>query len=82
MTHSHFVTSVVNTISYNINIVFLLLIIIIISSSSNIILRAVDGKNSNWLTVMPIARHHFDLSAVEFRDALASQCHNEVRDAL
>ena len=35
------------------------------------IMRAVDGKNPNWLTVMPIARHHFDLSAVEFRDALA-----------
>ena len=35
------------------------------------IMRAVDGKNSNWLTVMPISRHHFDLSAVEFRDALA-----------
>ena len=35
------------------------------------IMRAVDGKTSNWLTVMPITRHHFDLSAVEFRDALA-----------
>ncbi len=35
------------------------------------IMRAVDGKTSNWLTVMPIARHQFDLSAVEFRDALA-----------
>ena len=35
------------------------------------IMRAVDGKNSNWLTVMPIARHYFDLSAVEFCDALA-----------
>ena len=33
--------------------------------------RAVDGGNSNWLTVMPIARHHFDLSSVQFRDALA-----------
>ena len=33
--------------------------------------RAVDGKNSNWLSVMPIARHQFDLSAAEFRDALA-----------
>ena len=63
-----------NTISYYINIVFIIIIIISSSSSSsssNIILRAVDGENSNWLTVMPIARHHFDLSAVEFRDALA-----------
>ena len=42
-----------------------------ISSNSNIIMRAGDGKNFNWLTVMPIAHHHFDLSAVEFRDALA-----------
>ena len=31
----------------------------------------VDGKTSNLLTVMPIARHHFYLSAVEFCDALA-----------
>ena len=35
------------------------------------ILRAVDGKTSNWLTVLPIVRHQFDLSAVEFCDALA-----------
>ena len=31
-------------------------------------MRAVDGKNSKRLTVMPIA---FDLSAVEFHNALA-----------
>ena len=35
------------------------------------VMRAADGKTSNWLTVMPVARHQFDLSAVEFRDALA-----------
>ena len=35
------------------------------------VMRAVDRKTSNWLTVMPVARHQFDLSAVEFRDALA-----------
>ena len=35
------------------------------------IMRAVDGKTSNWLTVVPFAPHHFDLSAVEFRDASA-----------
>ena len=35
------------------------------------VMRAVDGKTSNWLTVMPVARHQFDLSVVEFRDALA-----------
>jgi len=36
-----------------------------------VIMRAVDGKTSGWLNVLPIARHQFDLSAVEFRDALA-----------
>ena len=30
-----------------------------------------EGKTSHWLTVMPIAKHHFDLSAAEFRDALS-----------
>ena len=30
------------------------------------------GKpSSHWLSVMPVAHHHFDLSAVEFQDALA-----------
>ena len=33
--------------------------------------RAVAGKTSSWLTALPIAHHHFDLSATEFRDALA-----------
>ena len=33
--------------------------------------RAIDGKTSAWLTVMPIACNHFDLSSVEFRDALS-----------
>ena len=32
-----------------------------------VIMRAVDGKTSGWLNVLPIARHQFDLSAVEFR---------------
>ena len=30
-----------------------------------------DGKLSNWLSVLPIAKFHFDLSPQEFRDALA-----------
>jgi hypothetical protein len=34
-------------------------------------LRAKDEKISSWLTVLPVAKHHFDLSAQEFRDALA-----------
>ena len=33
--------------------------------------RAVEGKTSSWLTALPLAHHHFDLSATEFRDALA-----------
>ena len=28
-------------------------------------------KISSWLNVLPVAKHHFDLSASEFRDALA-----------
>ena len=35
------------------------------------ILRIKDEKMSSWLTVLPIAKHHFDLTAQEFRDALA-----------
>ena len=37
--------------------------------------RAIDGKTSAWLTVMPIACHHFHLSSVEFRDALSLRYH-------
>ena len=37
----------------------------------HVVKRAVDGKTSNWLSMIPIASHHFDLSAMEFRDALA-----------
>ena len=29
-----------------------------------VIMRAVDGKTSHWLSVMAVACHHFDLSAV------------------
>jgi hypothetical protein len=32
--------------------------------------RIIDGKTSRWLTVLPIAKNHFDLSCSEFRDAL------------
>ena len=39
--------------------------------SRRIVMRAVDGKTSDWFNVLPIAHHQFDLSAVEFRDALA-----------
>ena len=40
--------------------------------------RTIDGKTSAWLTVMPIACHHFDLSPVEFRDALSLCYHRSV----
>ena len=33
--------------------------------------RAVGGGISHWLTTLPLDRYHFDLAAVEFRDALA-----------
>ena len=41
------------------------------SKKKRAVMRAVEGKTSHWLTVMPIAKHHFDLSAAEFRDALS-----------
>ena len=37
--------------------------------------RAVKGKTSTWLTVIPISHYHFDLSPSEFRDALAIRYH-------
>ena len=37
--------------------------------------RAVEGKKSNWLTVLPVARHHFDLSPTEFHEVLALRYH-------
>ena len=38
--------------------------------------QAIDGKTSAWLTVMLAACHDFDLSPVEFRDAL-SLCYHQ-----
>ena len=34
-------------------------------------MRAKDGNISSWLSVLSLARSHFDLSAQEFRDGLA-----------
>ena len=34
-------------------------------------MHAKDSKISSWLNVLPLSRHGFDLSAQEFRDALA-----------
>eukprot|EP00923_Selenidium_pygospionis_P003992 GHVN01006338.1.p1 GENE.GHVN01006338.1~~GHVN01006338.1.p1 ORF type:complete len:271 (+),score=15.00 GHVN01006338.1:23-814(+) len=33
--------------------------------------RAAKGKTHHWLTAVPVAAHHFDLSPTEFRDAIA-----------
>ena len=35
--------------------------------------RSIDGKTSAWLAVLPLCTHHFNLSATEFRDALATR---------
>ena len=35
------------------------------------ILRVKDNKLSTWLTIVPLAKNHFDLSAQEFWDGLA-----------
>ena len=32
--------------------------------------QAVEVKTSSWLTALPLAHHHFDLSATEFSDAI------------
>ena len=45
------------------------------------ITRSVGSKSSSWLTVMPIALHHFDLSATEFRDSLALRYHRPLLKA-
>ena len=45
------------------------------------ITRSVGSKSSSWLTVMPIALHHFDLSATEFRDSLALRYHRSLLKA-
>ena len=41
------------------------------SKQQRAILRAKDGNISSWLSVLPLARSQFDLSAQEFRDGLA-----------
>ena len=33
--------------------------------------RALNGKTSTWLTVLPLQKYHFDLSPMQFRDCLA-----------
>ena len=45
------------------------------------ITRSAGSKSSSWLTVLPIALHHFDLSATEFRDSLALRYHRPLLKA-
>ena len=33
--------------------------------------RALKGKASTWLTVLPLQKYHFNLSPMQFRDGLA-----------
>ena len=35
------------------------------------IIGSIEGKTSEWLSVLPVAYHHFDISTVEFHDPLA-----------
>jgi len=41
------------------------------STQRRAILQARDGNTSSWLSVLPLERSQFDLSAQEFRDSLA-----------
>ena len=45
------------------------------------ITRSVGSKCSSWLTVLPIALHHFGLSATELRDSLALRYHRPLLKA-
>ena len=50
------------------------------SAHQQAILRARNGKVSAWLTVLPLARSQFDLSAQEFWDALAIRYKKPLRN--
>ena len=41
------------------------------TNAQRAVMRAVEGKTSNWLNVLPFSEYHFDLSPVEFRDAIS-----------
>ena len=45
------------------------------SLTSRTVQWAVDSHTSGWLNVLPLAQHHFDLSAQQFRDALSLRYH-------
>ena len=48
---------------------------VINDKKSRSVRRAINGKISNWLTVVQISKYQFDLSPIEFRDALALRYH-------
>ena len=41
--------------------------------------RVLAGRNSQWINVLLLSKHHFDLSPVEFRDALALRYHRPLQ---
>ena len=43
--------------------------------SPDLFRKPINGKTSNWLTIMQISKYHFDLSPIEFRDALQLRYH-------
>ena len=49
----------------------LTLLSLVSSPTHRAIERAVDFRVSGWLTVLPLAQYHFDLSPQQFRDALS-----------
>ena len=42
--------------------------------------RAICGKTSAWLTVLPLAICHFDLAPAQFRDGLAVRYMRDLTD--
>ena len=46
------------------------------SLTSRAIQQAIDSHTSGWLNVLPLAHHHFNLSAQQFRDALSLRYHH------
>ena len=48
---------------------------VIDDKKSRSVRRAINGKTSNWLTIMQISKYHFDLSPIECRDALGLRYH-------
>ena len=72
--HSHYVEvqeSISKEREVNLDRVFEDIFTKLTSSQQRAISRAKNEKISSCLNVIPVAKHHFDLSAQEFRDGLA-----------